>query len=67
MNVDKVNQEIKNLKNSQDDKYYDELYLKIKKILDGDYPEKEKERIRNTGRVSTIYMLSTFSKKGSKI
>lgn len=63
MNIDQVVEEIKNLKNSQDDEYYDMLYLKIQEILNGNYTEEEKSKIRNTGRISTIYMLSSYSEK----
>lgn len=63
MNIDQVVEEIKNLKNSQDDEYYDMLYLKIQEILNGNYTEEEKLKIRNTGRISTIYMLSSYSEK----
>lgn len=63
MNIDKIVEEIKNLKSGQDDEYYNNLYIKIRDILNGNYTEKEKTKIMNTGRVSTIYMLSSYSDK----
>ncbi len=61
MDVDEIVEEIRNLKNSQDNQYYDNLFVKIQEVLNGNYSEKEKEKLRNTGRLSTIYMLSSFS------
>ena len=63
MDIDKLVEEIKELKNSQDDKYYNDLYTKIQNVLNGNYTDEEKTRIRNTGRISTIYMLSSYSDK----
>lgn len=64
MDIDDLVEKIRNLKNSQENKYYDDLYTKIQNILnDKNYTEEEKAKIRNTGRISTIYVLSSYSDK----
>lgn len=61
MNVDNIVKEILELKVGKKDEYYDNLYNKVQNILNGEYSEKDKQKIKNTGRIGTLYMLSSYS------
>lgn len=63
IDVDKLIEEISNLKTGQEQTYYDDLYRKAQNILNGTYSNEDKQKLKGKGigMLEALYMLSSYS------
>ena len=63
IDVNKLIEEISNLKTGQEQTYYDDLYRKAQNILNGTYSNEDKQKLKGKGigMLEALYMLSSYS------
>lgn len=63
LDVDEVIKEVLNLKQGQEQSYYDNLYIKTQNILNGNYSIEDKQKLngKGIGMLEALYMLSSYS------